>query len=272
MPKNSKDAGDKTDKNDVEARTLLRPPTVYMIVCQEGRAEMDRPVVSLFWSGLAAGLSLSFSLLAQGILYRHLPDTSWRVLASDAGYTVGFLMVILGRQQLFTENTITVVLPLLAEFNRRNLFLTTRLWGVVLGANILGTLVAALFCTYAPALDEDVRTAMLELSRHSLSHGWWDMLFRGISAGFLIAALVWMIPSAEGAEFLVILLMTYLIAAGGFAHIVAGSVEGFLMVLDGRWAWGQMLTDFIIPVFIGNSIGGTALFALLSYAQVMEEM
>lgn len=260
------------DAEDIEDRSRLRAPVIYEIVCEEGRAEMERPVTSLFWSGLAAGLSLSFSLLFQAILQSHLPDMPWRVLVSDAGYTVGFLIVILGRQQLFTENTITVVLPVLAEFNRRNLFLAGRIWGVVLGANILGTLCAALFCTYSPALSDELRTAMVEISAQNFAHDWWGMLFRAISAGFLIAALVWLIPSAEGTEVHVILIMTYLIAAGGFTHIVAGNVDGFMLVLGGQWSWLHLLTHFELPVLIGNSIGGTALFAVLSYAQVMQEM
>jgi formate/nitrite transporter FocA (FNT family) len=260
------------EAEEIEERARLRAPVIYEIVCEEGRTEMERPVTSLFWSGLAAGLSLSFSLLSQAILHSHLPDTSWRELVSDAGYTVGFLIVILGRQQLFTENTITVVLPLLAEFNRRNLYLVSRIWAVVFGANILGTLCAALFCTYSPALSEELRTAMVEVSAHNFAHDWWEMLFRGVSAGFVIAALVWLIPSAEGAEVHVILIMTYLIAAGGFAHIVAGNVDGFMLVLAGQWSWLHLLTHFEVPVLIGNSIGGTALFAVLSYAQVMQEM
>jgi formate/nitrite transporter FocA (FNT family) len=262
----------KQQAEQVDDRTRLRAPVIYQVISEEGRAEMHRPINSLFWSGLAAGLSLSFSLLAQAILLIHLPDTPWRPLVSDAGYTVGFLIVILGRQQLFTENTITVVLPLLAEFNRRNLFLTGRIWSVVLGANIVGTAIAAIFCTYSQALSDELRHAMIELSAKGLTHEWWEMLFRGISAGFVIAALVWIIPSAEGTEVHVILIMTYLIAAGGFTHIVAGNVEGFMLVLNGQWTWLHLITHFELPVLIGNSIGGTALFAVLSYAQVMDEM
>ena len=258
--------------DEIEERARLSAPVVYQVVCEEGRNEMGRPVLSLLWSGIAAGVSVSVSLLAQAILRSHLPDTPWRALVSDLGYTVGFLMVILGRQQLFTENTITVVLPLLSEFSRRNLFLLGRTWSIILVANIAGTLCAALFYSFAPAFSEDIRAAMLQLSQEGLSHGWWEMLFRAVPAGFLMAALVWLIPSAEGTEFHVIMVMTYLIAAGGFAHVVAGSVEGFMLVLDGQWPWPHFLTHFLAPVVIGNSIGGTALFAALSYGQVKEEM
>jgi formate/nitrite transporter FocA (FNT family) len=98
------------------------------------------------------------------------------------------------------------------------------------------------------------------------------MLLRGITSGFLIAAMVWMLPSAEAAKIPVITLMTWLIAVGGFTHIVAGSMEAWMLVLGGDWQWWQMLGQFFVPVLIGNMIGGTALFALISYAQVMEEI
>ena len=98
------------------------------------------------------------------------------------------------------------------------------------------------------------------------------MLFRAIASGFLVAAMVWMIPTAESAQFPVITLMTWLIAVGGFTHIVAGSMEAYLLVFNGDWEWWRMILRFRLPVLIGNMIGGTALFAVISYAQVMEEL
>jgi formate/nitrite transporter FocA (FNT family) len=148
----------------------------------------------------------------------------------------------------------------------------TRLWAIVLAANILGTLFAALFCAYTPVIPPALRHGMLDISRHLLELGWWDMGFRGITSGFLIAAMVWMIPSAESAKFIVITLMTYLIAIGGFTHVIAGSMEAYLLVIAGEWEWWRMIVQFMVPVLIGNMIGGTALFALISYAQVMEEI
>jgi formate/nitrite transporter FocA (FNT family) len=138
---------------------------------------------------------------------------------------------------------------------------------------MVGTLVAAAFCSFTPALTPEVHAAMLEVSRHSMLHFAWDeTLLRGVSAGFLMAAMVWLIPSAKGSEFMVVLVMTYLISLGNFSHIVAGSVEGFMLVFSGDWSFGTMVWMFMVPTLLGNVIGGTALFALISYAQVMEEM
>jgi formate-nitrite transporter family protein len=98
------------------------------------------------------------------------------------------------------------------------------------------------------------------------------MSFHAVSAGFLIAAMVWMIPTSENQQFIVITLMSWLIAVTGAVHIVAGSMEAYLLALAGEWAWWQVITQFVTPVLLGNIVGGTALFALISYAQVMKEI
>jgi formate-nitrite transporter family protein len=257
---------------DVEELSSPRTPVIYEVVRRIGEEEMQRPATSLWWSGIAAGLSISFSLLAQAILEAHLPDAPWRSLVSSFGYCVGFIMVVMSRQQLFTESTITAVLPVAAGFTWSKLWRMARLWAIVLAANLAGTLFATLFCTFTPVTPADLLDGMLTISRDLLALGWWDMFFRAISAGFLIAAMVWLIPSAEGAQFYVITLMTWLIAVGGFTHIIAGSMEAYLLVLNGDWAWWQMIAGFTVPVLLGNIVGGTALFALISYAQVMKEI
>ncbi len=257
---------------DIEERTVPRTPVIYEIVCRLGAEEMARPVNSLWWSGVAAGLSISFSLLAQAILRQHLPDAPWRELVTSFGYSVGFVMVVLSRQQLFTENTVTVVLPVMADFNGKNLRGLARMWTVVFLANMAGTLFASLFCTFTPVIGPELRDGMLAVSRQILDHSWVATVFMGIGAGFLMAAMVWLLPGAESAQFYVVVVMTWLIAAGGFNHVVAGSMEAFMLALNGELGVGPMLGDFFVPVLIGNVVGGTALFALLAYAQVMQEI
>ena len=257
---------------DVEELSSPRVPVIYEIVRRMGSEEMERPASSLWWSGIAAGLSISFSVLAEAILLHHLPDSQWRPLVADLGYSVGFLMVILARQQLFTESTITAVLPVLKDLSPSMLLQMGRLWGIVLAANLAGTLFAALFCTFTPALTPELYQGMIEVSRSLLKLDVPQMFFAGIASGFLIAAMVWMIPSAESAKFIVVTLMTYLIAAGGFTHIVAGSLEAYLLVIAGDWTWWQAILTFGLPVLAGNVVGGTCLFAVLSYAQVKDEI
>lgn len=249
-----------------------RSPVIYEVVRRLGEEEMQRPLASLWWSGLAAGLSISFSLLAQAILETRLNAASWQSLISSVGYCVGVLIVVLARQQLFTESTLTAVLPVLADIKLSSVLRMTRLWTIVLVANLTGTLIAALFFSFAPVLESELLTGMLEISRKLIALTWWEMFSRAISSGFLIAAMVWMIPSAETAKFWVITLMTYLIAARGFTHIIAGSMEAYMLVIARELSLTQMMFQFEIPVLLGNIIGGTALFGMISYAQVMHEI
>lgn len=264
---------DQTERADqVEEQTTPQTPVIYETVRRLGDSEMMRPAISLWWSGIAAGLSISFSLLAQAILASNLPDAAWKQLVISLGYPVGFLMVVLSRQQLFTESTITVMLPLIAEPTFPRLGRAARMWAIVLTANLVGTFAAAAFIAHAPAVTPTLRDHMMELSRHAVLDDPVDMGFLGITAGYLMATMVWLIPAAGAAQFHVVLVLTYLIGVGGFAHVVAGSVEAFLLVLVGELSLPSMLGDFLGPVLLGNVIGGTCLFALISYAQVMKEI
>jgi formate/nitrite transporter FocA (FNT family) len=257
---------------DIEERSSPRTPVIYEIVCRLGEDEMVRPAASLWWSGVAAGLSISFSLLAQAILQTHLPDAPWRPLVTSLGYSVGFIMVVLSRQQLFTETTITVVLPVMSKLTVSNLGLLGRMWAIVLIANLAGTFFAAAFCSFTPVLTPELKAAMIEISRHTMDYDLLPTFLKAITAGFLMAAMVWLLPSAEAAQVHVVALMTYLIAVGGSMHIVAGSMETFMLLANGQLGLLPMLSHFTLPVLAGNVVGGTALFALISYAQVMKEI
>jgi formate/nitrite transporter FocA (FNT family) len=262
----------KKEAKEVEKRQRLRSPVIYEIVRAEGIEELERPVSSLWWSGLAAGVGITSSLLAKGLLTHYLPEASWAPAVTGFGYCLGFLIVVLSRLQLFTEQTVTAVLPLLKNPSRSNWIATARLWGVVLAANLTGTFLTALFLVAAGPVHPEHFVAMLEVSRKFAELSAGEALLFGIPAGFLVAAMVWMIPNAKGSEFQVIVVMTYLIALGGFAHVIVGSSEVFLLILSGELGVLQGIGGLILPSLLGNIIGGTGLFALLAYGQVQEEL
>src|SRR5947209_7020523 len=131
----------------------------------EGVSELERTAWALILSGLAAGLSMGFSLVVQGELHANLPPGPVRVLLTPMGYTVGFLIVVLGRQQLFTENTLTPILPLLHNRDLSTLGRVVRLWVLVLAANMIGTWVFAAAAAHLPVFEPEIRNAFAELSR-----------------------------------------------------------------------------------------------------------
>lgn len=261
------------ERHDVSEHGRLSSLTVYSVVMREGEEELERPKTSLWWSGVAAGIGISTSVLAEGIIRTNIgSEHSYLTVLESIGYTFGFVLVILSRLQLFTENTITVVLPLLASPNRFRLYCTARLWAIVLGANLFGTLFTASIAVHGSILPQDVLAAIFEISRHLAELTPLESLLRGIPAGFFIAALVWMLPSAKGTEVFVIMLFTWLIAAGEFTHVIAGSNEIFTLVVGGEMGFLHGLTHHILPMLVGNVLGGTGLFAVLAYGQIHQEI
>ncbi len=258
--------------DDIDEKLRLTAPTIYEIISTEGEEELSRSLPSLGWSGLVAGLCISFSLFCEGYLKHYLPQGQNNFLLENLGYTFGFVIVIIGRFQLFTENTITVVLPLLERKSIRNVIRTLKLWGVVLATNFVGTFIAALLVTKFNFVSPELLTVFNEISLHAVDQDFWRIFQTAIPAGFLIACLVWMLPSARGGtEFWVIVMMTYIIAIGDFAHIVAGSAEAFILLLQGQIEFVKCI-GFLTAACLGNIIGGTVLFAVIAYNQVKNEM
>jgi formate/nitrite transporter FocA (FNT family) len=259
------------EREAVENGARLRAPVVYAMLRQEGTEELDRPTGSLIWSGVAAGLAMGFSLITEGVLKSHLPDTDWSPLVASFGYSVGFLIVIMGRQQLFTENTLTAFAPVLSRESGHGLPSMLRLWGIVFVANMVGTCIIA-GAIYANVLfPPEANHVFREISHHLIERGWWDIGLSAIVAGWLVATLVWLLPSAGTAAPLIIFLITWLIRILELPHIVAGSVEVFLMGWEGAAAWPTLALHVLLPAFVGNVIGGSALFAMISYGQVRQE-
>jgi formate/nitrite transporter FocA (FNT family) len=263
------DAEREADEHDAQQRTAPSGKVVYKAILKEGEGELARPSSALFWSGLAAGLSMAFSLIAEGLLTAHLPDTSWRPLVSKLGYSVGFLIVVLGRQQLFTENTLTPILPLLQRKDLATAGNVLRLWSIVLAANLLGALAVALAIAHTNAFHADVREAFAEIAAKALAPTPGTLVLRGVFAGWLIALMVWLLPFAEAGRVWVIVLITYVVGLGEFSHVIAGAVEVFTAAAMGRAEWLDVAKGYIVPTLCGNIVGGVTLVAMLNHAQVV---
>ena len=263
---------DETERETVEKRKAPSARVVHEIVRQEGIDELERPTASLLWSGAAAGVTIWLSVIAQGALMLKLPASPWAPAIVSLGYSVGFIVVILGRMQLFTESTIVAVLPLATEPSWRNLGRTLRLWALVFAANVGGTLAVALILPHAGLASPELLRAMVEVSHHATANPAVAVFFQAIPAGFVLATIAWLLPNAGGQQIWVVTLLTYIIAIGGFSHVVAGSAEAWLLATTGETGWGQALGGFILPALAGNIIGGTGLFAALAHAQVRSEL
>jgi formate-nitrite transporter family protein len=227
---------------------------------------------AVFWSGLAAGLSMGFSFLALALMQSKLPEGPARQLIGSTGYSLGFVIVIVGRQELFTESTLTAVLPLLVRRDWSTWLALLKFRAVVLVANLLGTLIFALLLTINGLFSDDMRASLDEISREAVSGPFWTTAIKAIFAGWLIALMIWLLPSARSARLFVILLLTYVVAIGHFSHVIAGSVEAFFAILAGQASADDYVAGFFVPTILENTIGGVALVALLNHAPLAREL
>ncbi|MGB9098345.1 formate/nitrite transporter family protein, partial [Erwinia sp.] len=249
-----------------------RAAAVHEQIRQEGEKELERDGLALLFSAIAAGLSMGASLMAKGIFQVNLEGVPGAFILENLGYTFGFIIVIMARQQLFTENTVTAVLPIMHKPTGSNLLLLLRLWGIVLGGNLIGTGSAALAFTHMPIFDDATRGAFVAISQKVMENTPLEMFSNAVVSGWIIATMVWMFPSAGAAKIWVIILMTWLVALGDLAHIVVGSVEVLYLVFNGVISWHEFLWPFALPTLAGNIIGGTFIFAVISHAQIRNDM
>jgi formate/nitrite transporter FocA (FNT family) len=178
-------------------------------------------------------------------------------------------MVVGGRQQLFTENTLSPIIPLLERKDRGTFWKVVRLWIAVLIANLIGAHIVAWVLSNTPAFPPNVQHAFQDVAREAADVGFWTAILRGIFAGWLIAMMVWMLAVMNDSKLPVILIMTYVVGIGGFTHIVAGSAEVLFLVWNGSISWWGYAGGYAIPTLIGNVLGGVTLVSVLNHAQVV---
>lgn len=253
------------------AEASPRPHEIHGVIREEGEHDLRRHRGAVAWSGLAAGLSMGFSFLTVAVLQSQLPARPWQHLISSFGYALGFLIVILGRQQLFTESTLTAVLPVLSgrswsSFQRLLVF-----WLVVLTANLLGTLLFALLICHEGLFAPELWQALGAIADDALRDGFWPTLVKAVLAGWLIALMVWLLPGSGPARSLIIIILTYVVAVSRFSHVIAGSTEAAFDCLLGHATAVDYVRRFLVPTLLGNTIGGVALVAMLNHAPLATE-
>ena len=262
----------KLEQHALHEHAPMPPKLIFKIVRQEGEEELARSFRALAFSALAAGIFVSFSFLFRSIFHMHMGNSQFEPLISSLGYTVGFLIVILGRMQLFTENPITTIVPLLSEWSFGRLFKVIRLWSTVFLFNIIGTAIAAIFFASPYTLSPEVEVAMHNLALNVMRLQPIENILRGIPAGIIIAAIVWVSPQTKYFRFIMIMFFIYFIALGDFTHVVVGSCEMAYEVIKGDANFFEYFFKFLIPTGLGNVIGGTMIFTVLIYNQVKTEL
>jgi formate/nitrite transporter FocA (FNT family) len=245
----------------------LKANEIFDAVRDEAKDELGRSSTSLAFSGLAAGLVLSFSAIGVAALSATDPNASQAFVALL--YPVGFIAVVIGRAQLFTENSLYPVVVVLQD--RRQLGSMARLWAIVLAANVVGALLFALLASKTPALEVSIRNELVALGNETMDRSASSLFWGAVIAGWLIAFTAWLVTAADStiARIAVLFALVYLIGLGSFPHSIAGSSETLSAVVSGA----SSISDYVrwlAIVATGNVVGGVVIVTLVNYGQVRD--
>lgn len=265
----------RADPVDDADNTQMAQQNILRVQIREGLSELNRSTAGLFLSALSAGLDIGFGPFFMAITLT-VADFSFasvltRELLIANAYAIGFLFVILGRSELFTEHTTLAVLPVLdGQASLRQL---GRLWAIVYAGNLVGaTIFAGIIVAVAPTLGVVEPKAFVEIARTLTDHGWAVLLGAGILAGWLMGLLSWLVAAAQ--ESVSRLLFVWIVAASiGFAHLphsIAGTVEVLVGVFGSQQVTVLDFLRFLVPATVGNAIGGSVFVSLLKYGHVVE--
>jgi len=249
-------------------RDLDRPTAIqiYEQVALNGRRELARTNVSLAISGVAGGLAMGLTGLSVSIVSATLGTSPAARFIAFLLYPMGFMATILGRSQLFTENTLYPVALIFDE--RRHVLSTLRLWGIVFAANVAGALVFAMMCARTKALEPQVLAALAQFGVDAASHPAGHVFWSGVVGGWIIATVAWLVSGSHSITGSVALIwsLTFIVGLGHFAHCIATSGEILAAVLSHKLAAGDYFR-WLLPATLGNITGGVTLVTLLEYGQ-----
>lgn len=263
---------DHDDEQKSQGGTRLTAVEIHDNILEPAKREMERRATALFLSSLASGLVIGFSFLASAFASVSV-SAAHRHAAIAAAYPLGFILVIMARSELFTENTLVPVIPFLARRDRETFLKLLRMWGLLLLGNLVGALIFGTALAKTTMVNTSLHPALIQVAEEATSGGLGQVMYAGVFAGWLIALLTWLLASTRstGAQIALVWICTAPISALGFRHSIAGSVEAFYLAAGGHATWGTMLGSFVFPAVVGNAIGGVILVALLNYGQVAQE-
>ena len=257
-------------------KNLERPSAqdIYAQVAHNARQEPGRSTISLLISGFAGGTFMGLSAMGNAIVLAMLTAggtvaaTGTVQVVAKMFYPLGFIVVILGRSQLFTENTLYPVALVLSE--KRHFWNTMRLWSAVLPSNVLGALAFAALAALTPALKPEFVQALSQLGLEALHNPTATVFWSGVLGGWIIALAAWLVSGSHSitGSVMIIWMLTFVVGLGNFAHCIATSGEVLVAVLTNRAPW-RAYPAWLLPAVLGNICGGVGMVTLIEYGQVI---
>jgi formate/nitrite transporter FocA (FNT family) len=236
-------------------------------VIENGRDELSRSTLGLLFSGFGGGISMGLTGLAVALALSYLGKGPVQEFVSFFFYPIGFIVVIIGRAQLFTENTLFPVVLVLDE--RKHVLNTLRLWIAVFVANVAGAVFFGWLVMKTGALSPNFADALAGLGMEA-ANGHFTLIFaKGIIGGWLIALVAWMVSASHWTigQIAVTWMLTFIVGAGHFSHCIASSAEIVAAIMSGHLHFSNYF-QWLLPATLGNILGGVSIVSLLNFGQV----
>ena len=247
--------------------TRRSAPQILEQVSKNGREELARSTHALAFSGVAGGLTMGLTGLSVAIARATMGSSPNAEIVAHLFYPLGFIAVIIGRAQLFTENTLYPVILVLDE--HKHLLNMLRLWGVVFASNVFGALCFAALAVRAPSLRPEYVAELVKLGTTALGSTTSHIFWSGVIGGWLIALVAWMVSASHWTigQIVIVWMVTFVVGLGHFAHCIATSGEILSAVVAGQ-ASAMQYVHWILFATLGNIVGGVMIVSLLNYGQV----
>ena len=240
---------------------------IFEQVVKSAREELSRSVPALLFSGFAGGIGMGLTGLGVALALSYLGNSPAAKFISFCFYPIGFIVVIIGRAQLFTENTLFPVVLILDE--RKHLFATLRLWGLVFLSNVAGAVFFGWLLMKTGALAPNFADALAGLGTDA-AQGHFTLIFaKGVIGGWLIALVAWMVTASHWTigQVVITWMLTFIVGAGHFSHCIASSAEIVAAVMSGHLHFSNYF-GWLLPATLGNIVGGVFIVSVLNYGQV----
>ncbi len=250
-------------------RNRLSTDEIYERVLIEADEEISRDVRELFFSGVAAGFAITITVL----LYASLTHSTGGIPVVGALlYPIGFIYIILGNYQLYTENTLPPVALTLDRLASIPAMLG--MWVTVLAGNLVGGTVGAVLLAYGGVMSPDVAATLSSIAMTGIETAWFDLFFKAVFAGLIVAGVVWVDFGVMNSttRFLLVYVAFLAIPLGGLFHVVVASTEVMYLVFLGEIGLLYGATHFALPVLLGNTVGGVVLVTTINYYQTSHDI
>ncbi|MEA2000589.1 MAG: formate/nitrite transporter family protein [Actinomycetota bacterium] len=226
--------------------------------------------VKILILGVMGGAFITAGALFSVLLGSGFESPGARLLVEGFGFSVGFFFVVLSEAALFTEANVVMPATLLAGASPAGRVM--RFWGLALLGNLLGAIVLGWAIhtaqTYPAAVDE----LLAEIVAFKMSYrdvggveGWLQLMLSGVLANWLVGMAAFFATMGRTiiGKYIPVFLAVALFVAAGFQHSPANmGYFSLSIVAGGDPGWGSALAWNLIPVGIGNVLGGTLLVAL----------